>query len=263
MVHERVAAECRFLGVTALLFAASCLATILWSASMSAMETMPTCIGAFISMMWMPMPGQSWSGAAGTFLCMWLVMMAAMMLPSLTPMLWRYRQAVSKSTRSRIGGLTAVVGLGYFCVWACVGLLVFPLGAAVSAAELHWPILVSFAPVAGGLMMMGAGTVQLTSWKTRQLACCRTAPGHGRALSATAGTAWRQGLLLGLRCTSCCGNLTAILLVTGLMDLRAMIAVTAAISAERLLPSGARIAHFLGLVAIAVGFLMIALQLSK
>ena len=46
----------------------------------------------------MPMPGGwTWPGAAASFLGMWVVMMVAMMLPSLVPMLWRYRQAVPAS----------------------------------------------------------------------------------------------------------------------------------------------------------------------
>jgi predicted metal-binding membrane protein len=215
-----------------------------------------------MQIMWVRMPGQTWPGAAATFLGMWLVMMAAMMLPSLTPMLWRYRQAVSKSTRTRIGGLTALVGLGYFCIWALIGLLVFPLGAILVMAEMHWSMLAHAIPVLSGVMMVGAGAVQLSAWKARQLACCRRAPGHGRALSASAGSAWRQGLRLGWKCTACCASLTAILLVTGLMDLRAMAVVTAAISAERLLPSGERIARLLGFALIGAGLLVIAVQLS-
>src|SRR5436190_48300 len=41
----------------------------------------------------MPMPGQTWLGAAAPFLAMWVGMMVAMMLPSLVPTLCRYRQA--------------------------------------------------------------------------------------------------------------------------------------------------------------------------
>ena len=50
-----------------------------------------------MSMTWMRTPGQTWPGAAASFLGMWVVMMVAMMLPSLVPMLWRYRQAVGRT----------------------------------------------------------------------------------------------------------------------------------------------------------------------
>ena len=64
---------------------------------MSAMGEMPMPGGWTMSMAWMRMPGQTWPGAAASFFGMWIVMMVAMMLPSLVPMLWRYRQAVPAS----------------------------------------------------------------------------------------------------------------------------------------------------------------------
>src|SRR6266550_5802935 len=93
MVCER-ASQRAFVGVTALLFAASTAVTIGWCASMSAMGEMTMPGGWTMSMAWMRMPGQTWPGAAASFLGMWIVMIVAMMLPSLVPMLLRYRQAV-------------------------------------------------------------------------------------------------------------------------------------------------------------------------
>jgi predicted metal-binding membrane protein len=58
---------------------------------------------------------------------------------------------------------------------------------------------------------------------------------------------------LGLHCSRACAGFTAILLVIGLMDLRAMAAVTVAITAERLVPSGRRVVWGVGAVAIAAG----------
>ena len=92
MVTER-ASQRAFFGVSALLFAASAAVTIVWCASMSAMGEMPMPGDWTMSTAWMRMPGQTWPAAAASFLGMWVVMMMAMMLPSLVPMLWRYRQA--------------------------------------------------------------------------------------------------------------------------------------------------------------------------
>jgi predicted metal-binding membrane protein len=55
---------------------------------------MPMPGGWTMSIAWMRMPGQTWPGAVASFLGMWVVMMVAMMLPSLVPMLWRYRQTL-------------------------------------------------------------------------------------------------------------------------------------------------------------------------
>ena len=57
-----------FLGVSALLFAASAAGTIGWCGSMSAMGGMPMPGGWTMSMAWMRMPGQTWSDAAASFL---------------------------------------------------------------------------------------------------------------------------------------------------------------------------------------------------
>src|SRR5436190_2116673 len=180
----------------------------------------------------MPMPGQTWLGAAASFLGMWVVMMVAMMLPSLVPMLWRYRQAVGRPGETRLGPLTAVVGLGYFFVWTVFGMAAYPLGVALAEAEMQQPALARAVPLAIGLIVVAAGALQFSAWKTRQLACCREVPRRG--LQADAGTALRHGLRLGLRCSYCCAGLTAVLLVIGIMDLRAMAVVTGAIVAERL-----------------------------
>jgi predicted metal-binding membrane protein len=181
---------------------------------------------------------------------MWVVMRAPMMLPSLVPMLWRYRQVVGRRGESHLGPLTLLAGLGYFFVWTLFGLAVFPLGALLAAVQMQEPALARAAPVAVGVVFLMAGAVQLTSWKAHHLACCREMPARGC-------TAWQQGLRFGLHCGLSCANLTAILLVIGVMDLRAMAVVTAAITAERLAPAGERVAQATGAVVIVAGLLLI------
>ena len=77
-------------------------------------------------------------------------------------------------------------------------------------------------------------------------------------MPADAGTAWRNGLRFGLHCTYCCAGLMAILLVIGVMDLRAMAVVTAAITVERLAPGGERVARAIGAIAVGAGLFLIA-----
>src|SRR5262249_49253372 len=171
--------------------------------------TMPG--GWTMSMAWVRMPGQTWLGAAASFLGMWVVMMVAMMLPSLAPTLWRYRQAVGSPGGAPLGALTALMGGGYFFVWTLFGAAAFPLGAALAAVEMRQPVLARAVPFAVGVVVLMAGAFQLTVWKARHLACCRETPGHG-PLATGAATAWRQGLRLGLHCSLCCVGLMAILL---------------------------------------------------
>ena len=164
-----------FWAVSALLFAASAVVTIVWCTSMSAMGGMPMPGGWTMSMAWMRMPGQTWSGAAASFLGMWVVMMVAMMLPSLVPMLWRYVQAVGRSGESRLGLLTALVGVGYFFVWTLFGMAAFPLGVALAAIEMQQPALARAVPIAIGVIVLIAGAHQFTAWKAHHLECCRGA----------------------------------------------------------------------------------------
>jgi predicted metal-binding membrane protein len=226
---------------------------------MSAMGAMPMPGGWTMSMVWMRMPDQTWPGAAASFLGMWVAMMVAMMLPSLVPMLWRYRQAVGRAGETRLGRLTALVGMGYFFVWTVYGVAVFPLGVALSAIAIRQPALARAVPIAVGAVVLIAGFLQLTTWKARRVACCWEAPGRGRTLPADAGTAWRHGLRLGIHCGHCCAGLMAILLVMGVTDLCVMAVVAAAITAERLAPAGMRVARAIGAVVVGAGLFLIAL----
>lgn len=147
-----------FLAVAALLFLGSAALTIRWCASMAAMGEMVMPGGWAMSMTWMRMPGQTWPGAAASFVAMWAAMTAAMMLPSLVPMLRRYRCAaavgpdrapaiaalppsLAVGREMRLGALTALVAAGYFCVWTVLGAAVFAVGAALASLamrELRW-----------------------------------------------------------------------------------------------------------------------------
>jgi predicted metal-binding membrane protein len=245
------------LGVCGVIFAASVAATIAAAVSMSAMGDMPMPGGWTLSAAWMPMCGQSWPGAAASFLGMWVVMMAAMMLPSLVPMLMRYREAVGAAGEPRLGRLTALVGAGYFLVWSVLGIAVFAAGAAWASVAMQWPALARAASALGAGIVLIAGAVQFTAWKIRHLSRCRQA--LSRSLPADAATALRYGLRLGLHCIASCAGLTAILLVVGVMELRVMVVVTTAITLERFAPAGAHAARTIGAVVIGAGVVLMAL----
>lgn len=221
-----------FLGACALVFLGSAAATVAWCGGMAGM---PMCGGRALFT----------AHGCAVFLGMWSVMMVAMMLPVLLPSLLRYRRAVATAGEGGMERLTVRVALGYFAVWSAGGLVALPLSMALTRLP----------PALGALVIVAAGVSQLGAWKTRQLACCRRAP---RPLAADAATAWRHGLHLGLRCCRCCASLSAILLVLGVMDLKAMALVTAAISAERLAPDGERFARASGVAAITVGVLLLS-----
>jgi predicted metal-binding membrane protein len=249
-----------FLGTSALFFIASVATTIYFCQSMSGGMAMPG--GWTMSMAWMRMQGQSWLGSAVLFMGMWVVMMAAMMLPALVPTLLGYRRSLRGRDTIHLSVLTVVAGAGYLFVWALLGAVVYPFGvfsakAAMSSAELSRSI-----PLAAGIALLLAGGLQLTAWKARQLCRCRAVPAFRHELNHSPGSAWAHGIRLGVDCALCCSGLMAILLVTGVMNLGAMALVTIAITTERLVPEPGRTARGVGLVTIAVGLFMIGRAMS-
>jgi len=242
-----------FFGVSALLFAASTATTVAWCMAMSDMGEIAMPGGWTLSMAWMPMCGQTWTGAAASFVGMWAVMMVAMMLPSLVPVLWRYGQALGARGEARPGRLAALAGAGYFFVWTVLGAIVFALGAAFAEMVMRTPAVAHAVPLSLGVVVLLAGAFQFSARKARHLACCRLVRADEHAIPADAGTAWRYGVWLGLQCSRACAGLTAILLVIGVMDLLAMAVVTAVITAERLAPAGERVAWAAGAVSIVAG----------
>lgn len=279
--------DARFLAGMALLFAASAAATVAWCAAMPPIAgfTMPR-MGGFpmpggwtMPMAWMRMPGQTWLGNAFAFTVMWTTMMVAMMLPSIVPELIHYRHAAMQSERRRLDAAIAALMTGYFGVWAALGAAVYACGAAAAGAAMTWPAFARMVPAAAAMAVLAAGAWQFTPSKARLLACCRKMPcspnagarerprseapmksGMGLRIGPHTGlcTDLRIGLHLGLHCSRCCAGPMAALLAVGVMDLRAMIAVTVAITAERLAPDGARVARITGAIAIAAGLFLLA-----
>jgi predicted metal-binding membrane protein len=256
LVSEK-ASRRTFFATLVIVFVVCTAVTTVWCNSMSAAGEMPMPGRWTMSMAWMRMPGQTWAGATASFVCMWVVMMAAMMLPSLTPVLWRYRQSLRAIRDARRGRLTTLVGLGYFFTWTLFGLAVFPIGAAMATIEMEQPALARAVPIAAGWVVVIAGALQVTKWKAQHLTSCREAPWRDHVVSTHPAKAWRLGLHLGLHCGLSCANLTAVLLVVGVMDLRAMAAITGAITAERFAPAGTRAAQVMGFVVVGAGLTLV------
>lgn len=247
-----------FFGTAGLLFAAATTITVLSGAAMEVMGTVPMAGGWLLSGIWLPLCGQSWFETAACFLGMWLVMTVAMMLPSLAPALWRYRNAAFEAGANRPGGFAALVGTCYFAAWTGFGLLVFLTGAALAQAAMLWPALGHLGPIAGGFLVLIAGLSQFSRWKAQLLASCRSASPQALHERPAPLPALRAGLMLGLRCCASCIGPMAVLIAGGVMDLPLMIGVTIAVTAERLLPAKARIAEATGMVMAAAGILLLA-----
>ncbi|MFC0691795.1 copper chaperone, partial [Paraburkholderia humisilvae] len=204
-----------FFGLCALLCVVSAVLTVVVCMPMSAGSGMPMPGGWSMSMAWSRMSGQSWPHVAASFTGMWALMMVAMMMPSITPILWRCHESLSRPGSARAGLLTVCVGVGYFLAWTLLGVAVFPAGAALAALEMHWPALSRVVPGAAGAVILAAGIVQFSAWKARHLAyCCgRSTPKTGGTSCVASAGAWvpasvaaatRYGMRQGLHCVYSC-----------------------------------------------------------
>jgi predicted metal-binding membrane protein len=177
-------------------------------------------------------------------------------------MLRHYREAVVTTDAARLGQRTVTVAVAYFCVWAVFGIAAFAVGVSLATAEMQRPALARAVPTMAALVVVVGGALQFTRWKAHHLACFCARPVDGRVLPSDVGTAWWHGVGLGLNCAQCCGCLIVILLVVGIMDLRVMLAVGAAITLERVAPSGERVARAIGAASISAGLLLLARALG-
>jgi predicted metal-binding membrane protein len=181
-------------------------------------------------------------GGLGWFMVSWLVMMAAMMLPSLAP-------AALSHTLAQLRAMPGFVA-GYLGGWAAAGLAGYAIVEGVRSLQLGflaWDQAGRYA--AAGAILAAAG-YQLTPVKDRCLRRCRRPLPRDRSL--------RAGIEHAGFCVGCCWALFAALLALGVMSIAWMVVIAVLITLERLLPwrqtaaRGAALALALLALAVAV-----------
>jgi predicted metal-binding membrane protein len=172
-------------------------------------------------------------GALGWFIGVWVVMMAAMMLPSVAPTVALY----SRMTRSREPVAPLAFTAGYLLTWTAAGLLAFgisDLGGVVLGDALSWDRAGRW--LAGGVLVVAA-LYELTPLKNVCLGKCRSPLGFLLgSWRAGLGGALRMGSRHGAWCVGCCWALMAVLFALGVMSIAWMAFVAALIAAEKTLP---------------------------
>jgi len=202
-------------------------------------------------------------GALGFYVGVWVVMMAAMMFPSIAPMVIAYsRIQRRRREQGKAHSAPVAVGLfvgGYLVSWTAFGLAAYgllELGRSLSIDALVWDEAGRY--VAGGVIL-AAAVYQLTPAKDACLRRCRGPldfvlgywkPGYGGAL--------RMGVEHGAWCVGCCWALMAALFALGVMSLGWMAFVAALIAVEKLLSwkavANRGVAVLLAVVGIGVAF---------
>jgi predicted metal-binding membrane protein len=194
-------------------------------------------------------------GALGWFLGVWLVMMAAMMLPSVSPTVALYARMIRR--RAPVAPFLFVAG--YLATWTAAGLLaygLFELGRSLLGDELSWDGAGRW--LAGGTLVLAAA-YELTPVKDVCLAKCRSPLGFLMG-------AWRDGswgaLSMGTRhgawCVGCCWALMASLFALGVMSLAWMAFVAALIALEKTVPFGRAVTWVTAALLLVLGLALIA-----
>ncbi|MFO1316671.1 MAG: DUF2182 domain-containing protein [Burkholderiales bacterium] len=192
----------------------------------------------------------------------WVLMIAAMMLPTTYPLLALFRRLVAG--RADAGRLVAAVVAGFFVAWLAFGLL-----AHLADALLHWaagryPAAAGWDWALGAAVLAGAGAFQWSALKYRCLEECHSpfafvaARWHGRA---PVREAWRLGLDHGLFCVGCCWALMLVMFAVGTGSLAWMLALAAVMAAEKNLRWGRRLRTPLGVALIAAAAAVVAVRL--
>ena len=198
-------------------------------------------------------------GSLGFYATTWVVMMAAMMFPSISPMVLTYRRV--QAGRRRLGrpvpaGATAVFVAGYLIAWTLFGLAAYAVVDGVRSLSidfLAWDR--AGREIAAGVLA-AAAVYQLTPAKDACLTRCRAPLDFLMERWRDGGVgALRLGALHGMWCVGCCWGLMAALFALGAMSLGWMAFVAAAIAAEKLLPYRAAATGAVAalLLALAIG----------
>jgi predicted metal-binding membrane protein len=189
------------------------------------------------------------------FLGLWVVMMAAMMLPSVAPVAVLWTRLIGDGPRgpARAARMGMFLG-GYLLAWAASGLVAF---AALAGAGRLLTASPAAATWLGAAIFIVAGIYQLTPWKDWCLRRCRSPvgalifylgfQGRGRDL--------RVGVHHGTTCVGCCWGLMIVLVAVGVMNVAVMAALAVAIFAEKLWRHGKPFSRAVGALLVAVGVL--------
>lgn len=182
-----------------------------------------------------------------TFVGMWTVMMAAMMLPATAPVASLYARTVTVHRTPRMIAFTA----GYVLVWAAAGLPAYALAAgAARAANAH---VATGTAVAAAVFAIN-GVYQFTPLKNRCLATCRSPIGLLLRYASYRGPYrdGRAGAHHGAFCLGCCWSLMLLFAAFGVMNVWAMVGLAAVVAVEKLAPKGPLIGRLFGIASIAM-----------
>ena len=193
-------------------------------------------------------------GSFGWFLSVWVVMMAAMMFPSIAPTVALY----ARMTRQRSPMSPVAFAAGYLLTWSAAGVAAFVLAAGATwwaGSALAWG---HGGHALAGATLLGAAAYELSPLKEVCLGKCRSPLGFLLG-------SWREGPMGGLRmgtknglwCLGCCWALMASLFAVGVMNITWMAIIAGFIGVEKALPWRRSATYGIAVVLLALGLFLI------
>lgn len=194
--------------------------------------------------MWMPPMADTRAWQLYDFwmlILMWVVMMIAMMTPSILPMVSLF-VTVSKSKRKKgqAYASTFIFLGGYLIAW-----ILFSVVISLAQYPLHvggWlnPMMNSRSYLLSGGILVLAGLYQWTPFKDACLKQCRTPLNFLMTCWREGNSgAVRMGLLHGFYCIGCCWALMAVMFAVGVMNVLWMVVIAIFVLAEKISPFSA------------------------
>jgi len=199
-----------------------------------------------------PTAGWSWTHFAAV-LAMWVVMMAAMMIPSALPAILLF-QSLRRTFPGPATLETLAFSGGYVATWTGFSVLAAGAQGMLAHATLLTPAMASASVWLTALLFGLAGIYQFSKLKNACLAHCRSPAQfimehHRKGVPG----AFLTGAHHGVYCVGCCWALMLLLFAVGVMNLAAVAAITALVLFEKTLPAGPRLAAGSGVALVLIG----------
>jgi predicted metal-binding membrane protein len=202
----------------------------------------------------------------GEFLLLWVVMMAAMMLPSVAPVASMYLTVLRNRRNGTATAHAAGLVAGYLLAWAGFGVAAFGISRALgklAPAAMGMGTDTSMGPSrlavwSAAIALAVAGVYQFTPLKARCLRHCRSPLGFLLHFGNYSGRLRdvRVGAYHGGYCVGCCWSLMLVLVAVGVMNMAWMVALTAVVFVEKIWRSGEAFGYAVGGALILTGLLL-------
>jgi predicted metal-binding membrane protein len=190
---------------------------------------------------------------------MWIVMMIAMMTPSVAPLILTFA-TINRQRRQQERPFvnTAYLWTGYFLVWAAFSLVATSLQWLLQQVSLLNPDMKTTSKILGSVILITAGIFQFTPLKHTCLSYCRSPLDFvlHRWKEGKKG-ALQMGIENGFYCVGCCWMLMVLLFVAGIMNLLWVAVIALFVLIEKLSPRVKWIPQVAGCVLIAYGTLLL------